>query len=121
MEKSWPNLPRSHSIGPGEREHRLDLAVARGRLQLGDDLLQDRRERLLGQGQIEAAAQPAAGEVEDVVDQRRHAADAALHQEQHVAVDAAGRLALQQLGAGRRCKRSTARRSPVRRRRSPCR
>src|SRR5262249_37169127 len=60
----------------------LDVAAPLAAL-LGDDLAQDRRDVDRLAAERKAAAEPAAGEVEHVVDQRRHACGAGPDQSQY--------------------------------------
>ena len=62
-----------------------DLAAGRDPAQLVDDLAQQRCEQDIAAADLDAVAEPAAREVHDVVDQRRHARYAALHESQGLA------------------------------------
>ena len=86
----------------------LDHALGRGRPQFVDDLLEDRLQRPGVTAQRDAASQPPAREIQDVVDEVRHAGDGGIDHvedaEVLVLLQRAGALQDPRAGADR-CKR----------------
>ena len=76
FDSNCPIRVRSQLTGSVDLEAGLDHAPGRSRSQFVDDLLEDRLQRPVGVTvQRDAAAQPSAREIQDVVDQVRHTGD----------------------------------------------
>ena len=83
-----------------EPEVGIDDAVGMGGVQFGDDLLHSGLQRTGRPRQGEPAAEPTAGEVENIVDQSGHAVHTGVHHGHHRGPAHIERLAAEERGAG---------------------